>query len=246
MGVKKTIGVSAIILLFTILLTVGVLFMVASMCPSDYKPYQLTKQRRQHEAQRFVNNYLNNFLNQYNNIIPFTFEISANQMNFFLASLDEIAMLRPNSKSGDNNTGGVYAALDRQGLADPFVKFDDDKLTVMIRVQKHADKIISLDISMKALGDGKMKFALEGVRIGRLPIPKSIVAESLSLVKSELENQNKDDNDIVSMDNLLTKVFTSLDSEPIETKCKIRGKKKYISSIELKDGKLKIQYVPAE
>ena len=246
MGIKKAIGISATVLLFVALLAVGILFMIASMCPADYRPYQLTKQDRQLEAQRFVNNYMNKFLNNYNNIHPFTLEISDNQMNKFLASLDEIAILRPNKKGENLNTGGVYEALDRQGLADPFVKFENDKLTIMIRAQKQADKILSLSISMKALGDGKVKFALEGVSIGRLPIPKSIVEESLKLVKEELGKQKADSDEILSMDHLLTTVFTSLDSEPIVTKCKIRGKKKQISSIELKDGKLKIKYIPAE
>ena len=243
MSAKKTICYAGLILFFAVLLLVGVGFMLASMRPADYHPYQLTKEIRQRQVAKFFNKHVAPFHNNYIKPEPFTHTLKQDEMNFYLASLDEIALQRPNKKGKKMQTGGVYEAMDKNGLADPVVKFADQQLTIMIRSKQHADKIITLKIVMDVDENGLLKISLDAVKVGRLPVPKSVVEESLAMLRDALK-EDDDDDEFGSMENVISKVFIALDGEPVKTEFKIRGQVKKISDIKIADGMLKISYMP--
>lgn len=246
MNVKKTIGSAGLIAFFAVLLLTGIGFMLASMRPEDYRPYQLTKELRQRQVAKFVNKHALPFRNNFIKPDSFNHTITEDEMNLYLASLDEIAQQRPDAgseKSAVRENESVHDAMDKNGLADPVVKFVDDKIRVMIRSKNHADKIITLDIKMQLDDESKLKISLDGVKIGRLPVPKSVVEASLNLLRESLKD-SENNTDFTSMENVIAKVFQALDDKPVETVLTLSKRSKKISDIKIADGSLTIFYVP--
>ena len=77
------------------MLATAVVFLIASAPPSDYRPYQLTQKERKEAAAHFVNNHGTVFFNRVLENQPFTHVIKESDLNMYLASLDEIAFLKP-------------------------------------------------------------------------------------------------------------------------------------------------------
>ena len=167
------------------LLTVGVLYCLASIAPAEYRPANLTAAERK----LAVNEFGRHFLEEFNNVVqktsPGEWTITQKQLNWYLGSMDEIAASRPGRHSSD-----VTKQLDAAGLAGPAAKLDDGVLTLMIRAKEY-NKVISADIAFLSTEDGKLQVKLVAARLGNLAVPKSFVGDRLSDLKASLVKNEK-------------------------------------------------------
>ena len=88
--------------------------------------------------------------------------------------------------------------------------------------------------------------ALDAVRIGRMPVPKSWVDGSLALLRDALAQQDLDEE--VSerdLDRLLGAVVGGIGGEPLNTTLKFRKKRfRKIDEVSVTDGVIRIHVTP--
>src|SRR5210317_976637 len=93
MDVKKVIIRTVVFLVFGLMLTTAIIFLLASSVPSHYTPMQMTKKQREDAAAKLVQRSIE-LLNNYQKPEPFTHVIREEELNRYLSSLEEIAHLR--------------------------------------------------------------------------------------------------------------------------------------------------------
>lgn len=244
---KSTIIKILVLIIFALMLCASVIFLLASSIPSGYNPVRLNHKERELFAKDFIDKHALKFLNKYQDIKAFTHEISQEELNYYLASLEEIAFWKPGKKGEKKKSGEVYKAMDKAGLADPVVTMDDGVITIMVRT-KGSNKVLSIDISLQITDDERLAVALEGVRIGRMPVPSAILNEGLSALKSSVAERNdKGHASTNDLDGMLATLLASINEEPIPTEFKFERKKiRKLVELNIEDGKLTVHIVPVE
>jgi hypothetical protein len=245
MKMKKTIIWGVVILVFALMLATAVVFLIASAPPEDYRPYQLTQKERKQAANHFGTHHGTVFTNKVYENQPFTHSISETDLNMYLASLDEIAFLKSAQPGKKDDGGRVLRAMDKAGISDPAVKMRDSLLTLMVQTRQ-ARKVVSFDLAFEFDDEDRMRVALKQVRVGRMPVPRSILEGSLGALKqamrrrAPLENVGPED-----FDAMLVGLILAMDEKPISTVIRFSRKRiRKIRDIEVKEGKLTIHVVP--
>ncbi len=242
---KKLIIKVVLVVIFSLMLLASVIFLIASSVPAGYNPVRLNQQEREKFAQDFINNHAVEFLNKTWENKDFTHEITQDELNWYLAALEEIAFLKPGKAGEKKKSGEVYEAMDKAGLADPVITMDDGVITLMVRT-KDSNKVLSVDISMKITDDERLAVRLEQVRIGRMPIPSSVLNKGLRAMKNAIKKRNVNGEDAAKdLDGLLGTVLASINEEPIPTEMKFKKKViRKIVELNIDDGKLVMHVVP--
>ena len=161
------------------------LYLRASVIPEAYRPAVLTQAQKRAVASDDFVPHLAEFGNDAGRAVPFTWSVTARQLNEYLASMDEIAdFLRP----GPGRAGEVTAALDEAHLASPAAALQDGLLTLMIR-QSQANKILSMDVGFSFTEAGLLRVHLRRMRIGLLKLPPWLVRSWQEQIKSMLLEQ---------------------------------------------------------
>jgi hypothetical protein len=245
MNAKKTIGWGAVILLFALMLATAVVFLIASAPPSDYRPYQLTQKERKDAALHFVNKHGAVFFNKVHENQPFTHVITESDMNMYLASLEEIAFLKPVRAGKEDEGGRVFRAMDKSGVSDPAVKMSDGVVTFMVQTRQ-ARKVVSFDLAFEFDDDDRMRVALKQVRIGRMPVPQAVLDGSIRAVKRAVQPRTPEgDIGPEDFDAMLTGLILAMGDRPVSTNIRFSRKRiRKIRDIEVQDGQLKIHVVP--
>lgn len=181
----KLVAYISAALLGVLLLVAGVLYYLASSAPAEYRPANLTAEQRKQVARKFADHFLDKFNGVVQKTVPGQWHITQDQLNWYLASLDEIAASRPGGHRSD-----VNRQLDVAGLAAPAAKLHDGVLTLMIRAKEY-NKVISADIAFVSADDGKLQVKLVAARVGNLTVPKSFVGDRLGELKASLAEREK-------------------------------------------------------
>ena len=181
----KLVAYISAALVGVLLLTAGVLYYVASSVPAEYCPENLTPEQRKQAAKDFFNEHFAKFNNIAHNTTPAKWSITQKQLNAYLASMDEIAELPPDSRRND-----VNKQLDSAGLAAPAAKLHDGVLTLMIRAKEY-NKVISADIAFQSVEEGKLQVKLVAARVGNLTVPRGFVGDRLNELKASLIERMK-------------------------------------------------------
>ena len=182
----------------------------------------------------------------FENIFAFTHVISQDELNYYLASLEEIAFLKPGKEGEKKKSGEVYEAMDKAGLADPVITMDDGVITIMVRT-KDSNKVLSIDLSMQITDEERLAINLEGVRIGRMPLPTTVLDKGLAELKKAVKNRGEgNEASTKDLDALLGTILGAINEEPITTEIRIFGRKRIRKIVELNidDGKLTMHIVP--
>ncbi|MBN1553382.1 MAG: hypothetical protein JXA11_01450 [Phycisphaerae bacterium] len=245
MNAKKTIGWGGVILVFALMLAAAIIFLIASTPPAEYRPFQLTQKERKEAAHHFVDYQGAVFFNKVHENISFTHTITEEDMNMYLASLDEIAFLKPFRRDGKDDGGRILRAMDKAGVSDPAIKMSDGMITLMVQTRQ-ARKVVSFDLSFEFYDGNYMRVALREVRVGRMPVPPSAVAESIEIMKNSVRRKNaKKDIGPEDFDAMLTGMILAMGDEPVSTKIRFDRKRiRKIRDIEVKEGQLSIHVVP--
>jgi len=168
------------VLVSTAAVAAGVLYLLAIRIPSYYKPLRLTMAEQEDGMRRFIN-HTSRFCSDAGSGKPFTWTLTAEQANLYLASTDSIASLpgRPLHPS---------ARLAEAGFEDPAVAMRDGTLTLALRSRRH-NKILSLDLQFQFNASGELTARISAARIGSLPVPRSLLAEHIANARLQLDRR---------------------------------------------------------
>ena len=207
---------SVVVLLVALLVGGGWVYYQASRVPADYAFTPLTPTERQQAAKDFVSR-LADFNRYAQNNEPFSWSIDEVRINRYLASLEEIAAVRPGHKAG-----AVTDALQRAGLADPAVALKDGQMLLMVRSTEY-DKVVTIGIEMEFTGDRRLRVRLQKAAVGELELPESWVQDRLATLKNALSEKLKAAPDKDSSTNptgkvaeVLAAVLKSINEEPFD------------------------------
>ena len=167
-----------ILLVVLLVLAGGWAYLRASSIPDAYRPARLDPAERDRQADHFWKESMARFNNGAQNITPFTWTISAERLNEYLASIDAIAAANP---AGSARPGEVDSMMNRAGLSAPAVAFADDKMTLMVRSTDYG-KVLSLDLSV----DESLRIRTEGTRVGTLTLPDKVGQGALDKLKDQI------------------------------------------------------------
>jgi len=233
----------------------GVLYLLASSVPEGYRPAQLSADQQREVAYNQFTPHVLKFGNEAQGLQPFTWTATAEQVNSYLASMDEIAAIRPGHQRGQ-----VDKALADAGLAEPAVAFEAGAVTLMVRSTRY-NKILSADVGFSFRPDGRLAIALKAVRVGYLPVPKSQVRQLLERLKRSLAGRlaaperNGDaaggGSSFQSLASqrvaeLLGEVIAAIDEQPVGTEIvwPVGKKRVRIDAVDIADGALTLHATP--
>lgn len=202
------------------------LYLQASRTPGAYAPAELTPQEKDQAAREFLRR-VQEFGNAAQQDAPFTWSVSEERVNAWLASMDEIAARMPHGRAGQ-----VYRAMEKVGFSQPAVTLRDGKLTLMVLAREYG-KVVAVDFSLALDAAGRLRVTLGEVRVGRLSVPKALFADRLGRLRAMLapaadiarDPSAKADRPAstavagLSSDDLagvLAKLLAAVDGEPIE------------------------------
>ena len=223
-------------ILIGLMVLAGVLYIQASRKPHNYDPVRkLTLREADQAAHQFVKDIGEDFANNVKMVEPFEWSITRKKANTYLAAMDEIAFNLTNNKRGKLNE-----EMARMGLADPAVAFSDGKVTLMIRTIEY-NKILSAEISVKLLDNNELQLSLSATRIGRLPVPRSILTDKIRELAGTLGGPSPD-----AISDTLARLLSAIDGEPINPPdlWRIGRVKVGIEAITIADGVLKLKVRP--
>ena len=223
--------------------------MTASRVPPEYNPAQLSQDKKEHVVvKQFVRRVMD-LGSEIQAARPFAWEVTEEQLNEYLASMDEIAAVRP-----DGRTGQVHQVMDSVGLSDPAVSLGDGMVTMMCLWKRH-NKVLSVDLVFSFTPDNHVQVHLKEVRLGRLPIPSSMVRSRLEFLKQSMRSRLKALTEAdkhptskpggVSSEDmavLLATVISAIDEEPLPSE--IRKWRMRIDEIRLEQDRLRVHFTP--
>ena len=163
-------------------LAAAALYLLASWQPASYHPPQLTQSQREGWAKHFVR-ASQEFSNAGQWTEPYTWILREEDLNYYLASIDEIVFLQAGRKRGE-----VDKVLDTAGLTGPVINLWDNGLTVMLKSNEYG-KVLSADLELRMIDDGHLRVLLTDTRIGLLPVPRFAVRSRLRQFKAALKER---------------------------------------------------------
>ena len=179
MRIRRAIGWGLGSILLSGLVVAGVLYLMLSAAPSAYRPVRLGQDEQDAATAEFWNQVLE-WISSAGAGKPFTWTITAAQVNRYLASVDRIASSVPSRQQVR-----PLAEVERAGLVAPAVAMEGGKLTVMVRSKKY-DKIVSADIVFAFDARGRLSASVRAVRVGLLPVPKRLLVGRFARVAADL------------------------------------------------------------
>lgn len=241
MRIRRIAFFSALTLLGLIVGTAGVLYCLVSRRPSDYEPARLTHRQKQDQAYRFFDR-VQEFNNKVQRVRAFTFRLSQQELNRYLAAMDEIAALRE-----DEQRTKVYEGMEEQGVSGPAVALRDGSVTFMIRSDAH-HKILSADVAIGTTAEKAIRVRLTGFRVGVLPLPTSLVREELRRWQDAAAEPSGDPQEpgasAVRVGGILKGLVAAIDRGPLPTRYEWDGKPIRIDEVRVQRGELMLSIAP--
>ncbi len=161
-------------LVVAILIAAAVLYWMASRVPEAYRPLALTEVEQRAAVKR-LGMRLQEFGNESQRARPFTWTIREDELNTYLSSLDAIVAHTPRGQAGQ-----VSQAMRDAGFAEPVIDLREGGLTFMIRAVEQ-ERIVSADVGIDLRAAG-VHVALRELRVGALPVPRSLLIDRLDRV----------------------------------------------------------------
>ncbi len=244
--------------LLTVVVIAAVAYLLISWVPADYKPTRLSHNQKTLVAgDEFVPHILA-FGNSAQKNRPYTWSITQEQLNAYLASVDQITdFLTP----GPNKAGRVYETMAGVGLVEPATTLHDGVLTLMVR-QCEYNKVLSVDVSIRLTAAKLLRVRLEQLRIGRLRVPEFFLRGRIRSFRDMMLAQMPDgDTKVVprlkgrtlvgvssnDLGELLSVLVRAVDEAPIRPRLTwpIGKKSVQVDRIEIDEGLLTLHLVPA-
>ncbi len=243
MSRKKIILRLIAIVALLLIASVVIIYIQASRTPDDYHPMKLSKDELAKTAGKFVQHVVLDFSNNAQRIKPFEWQISEEQINRYLASIDEIAFLRAGRKRGE-----VNSAMRSVGMAGPMIKLADGTVTFMITLTD-LNKVASIELGAELTEDKSLKLGITCARIGKMRVPKGVLVGPLRKLRGKLENKqtaNSDMNNADKIANVLAILLAAMDDKPIKPEkiWRIKRIRIALDSLAISENGVKIKVRP--
>jgi len=219
MRLGRTIRKGLVIVLAVSVACVVTGYVLVSWVPGDYRPARLGREQREEATSRFYNRVFR-FISDGEDIQPFTWTVGEQQLNGWLASMDEIAYRRGGKR------GHVHTLLAKARLAEPAVALGDGEMKLMVRSTEH-DKVLSATLRFELTAGGQLRVRLAGTRVGRLPLPRFLVRERVRklqrtvvqrlLSSAESQDARESDPSKAGVARVLARVVAAIDGQAIDT-----------------------------
>ena len=226
------------------------LYRLAGKPPADYRPASLTQDEKETAVKRFARR-IQDFGNDAQHNERYVWSLTQDEVNAYLAALDEIVASMPRGRAGR-----VNSAMARIGLAGPAVSLHDGIVSLMIRSIRH-ERIVSADLEFRFAQGGLMRVLLRGARIGGLPIPRSMVRNRLDGLKAALLAATTSAPDAQSargamglrpedLAALAAVILSAMDAQPIaaEITWPVNSKHVRIERIDITEGRMTLHVQP--
>ncbi len=226
--------------------------------PSEYQWRHFGPEKQKRAANAFLNHITADFgdkIGKTRTGETFTWTITADQANAYLASLDAIASLR---SLEEGKPVHALAEMERAGLADPFVAMGGGVLTVMAKVRRY-HMIFSVDLAAEVGAAGRLRVRIAGMRIGVMPVPRRLLEGRLRRVREALAAQlaraegNGDARagpaDLQRVAKVMRQVLRMLNREPVRPVLRYKlGAEHHalVRRVEIADGSLTLHCLAVE
>ncbi len=231
-------------------LIAAALGLLMALSPSQYRPVRLDYNERQMAAKQFYHQMMD-FDDRAQSNAAFEFTFTAEQLNRYLASMDEIAAMLPEGHSGQ-----VQEMLAAAGLSDPVVAIEEGRMTLMVRATRGV--IVSADLSPAVDEQGRLFVPLRAIRMGRLGVPRVLLRYSLRQTRDKLlalHATQRGDKDVpgeaatadlaaVAANYALQMILAALDGQPVVPEGSYRHHRIRLAAIELGDGQITVHVAP--
>lgn len=207
-----------LIILAGLLILLGGLYIQADRVPGDYKPVvDLPQEQKERISKDFVQHVILDFRNQTQRIEPFTWRITQDQMNRYLACADEIAFLRAGKQRGE-----VDRAMASAGVAAPMIVLTDTGMKMMIQSTRF-DKVLTAELLVGLTEDQKLRVEVVATRLGKLSVPKSVFIDQLDQFRQRVSPRGRESSR--GMEGVVAILVAAIDNESItpENTWKING-----------------------
>jgi len=222
-------------------------YILASSVPSYYRPARLGEAEKD-AAMREFRRRLMEFNNDGQKNEPFNWSVTQDQLNRYLESMDEIAV------QGGAKPGSVHRAMESVGLAEPAVILDGGNVRLVARSLQY-QKVVSIDLKLAIGPDSRLRVSLAGARIGRLPMPASLVRSLVERLRGKFAQRPGGPATAPAIGGLdsaqvalvLQRVISAIDGEPISTEMTWRittRKRVRVARIDIDAGRLTLHMVP--
>lgn len=229
----------------------AVFYVLASWTPTTYAPPTLSQDQKEDAARAFVYD-LTQFQNEGQKGEPFDWVIKQDDMNRYLASMDEIVASQPSRKRGE-----VQKVLDTAGITPPMVHLGDGHMTVMLRSVEHG-KVLSADITIGMTDEGLVLARLTDTRVGLLPVPRFTVRDRMEDFKAQLQQRldrlrttpKRPKGGLVltsfgPIEELLSTLVLAIDEKPLPVQIRVHKRRVQIEDFRIEEGKLVLRIIPA-
>lgn len=222
-----------------LLAAVGVGYRQAVRPPEGYRPPALSPRQRQDAVSEFTAHVVADFNNRAQRPEVFTWSITEEQFNTYLASVDEIASALPNVRPGQ-----VRRAMQGRGIADPTVALRDGRLTFMVGLVKQG-VVVSADLKFRFDAERKMAVDLAAAHIGRLRVPVATAEAALARLRDRLVPAGRNAGTARGVRGLLPQVIAAIDQEPFFCVVPVMGHEPArVEAVEIADGRLTLTVRP--
>ncbi|MBS3734302.1 MAG: hypothetical protein KGY99_05185 [Phycisphaerae bacterium] len=226
----------------------GVLYVLASAVPGDYRPADLTHRQRVRVAKRFIQRVVDDFHEPAERRRRFDVVLGEDEFNAYLASMDEIVAHLP---GGDD--GQVRRALAESQLADPSVAMSAGEIALLVRHTGY-NKILTLRLRFELLDSGRLRVHLRGARVGRLPVPRFLVDRAVQALRTRAAGAIAPDERSnggslptgQQMRRLTARIVLAIGGEPIVPVLGLRKHKRVrLTGMDLTDKAVVLHFIPA-
>lgn len=228
---------------------VGAAVIYAMVCrvPSEYPGEPLGRDERERAAKLFFDDHV--FARFHNNVgagKPFVWTITAERLNQYLASIDQIASLSDKP---------IYPSvvMERAGFTGPAVAMRPGVLTLMVHSNKY-NKVLSVDVEIDFNDTGEVTARTVAMRIGVMPVPKSMLAKLHQKVRHKLAARLGDAEKlrnariglvpVGSFAKLLRNIIGMLDGRYVRPELTWQRHSVLVNRVEITEGELAVHFVP--
>jgi hypothetical protein len=240
--------VGVIPLLALVPLVVAVLVVLP---PEQYHPAVLDYEQRSIAAKQFYRQMMD-FDDLAQSNVPFAFTFTAEQINRYLASVDEIAALLP-----EGQAGRVQEMMVAAGLRDPAIAIDRGRLILMVRLTK-LGLIASAELVPVMDAQNRLVVRLGALRVGRLRVPHAAIYKPIRQTRDRLlqvRAAQRNETDVpgglagadlgdVATNYAMRLIVGALDGRPIDPEGKYRHRRLRLTGIDITRGQITVHVAP--
>ena len=228
---------------------VGAAVIYAMVCrvPSEYPRQPLGRDERERAAKMFFDDHVfARFHNKVGAGKPFVWTITAERLNQYLASMDQIASLSDKP---------IYPSvvMERLGFAGPAVAMRPGVLTFMVHSNRY-NKVLSVDVEIDFNDAGEVTARTVAMRIGVMPVPKSMLDRLHQKVRRKLIERLSDAEKVRnarigpvpvgSFAKLLRSIIGILDGQYVRPELTWQRHPVLVDRVEISEGELAVHFVP--